>query len=78
MRKLSRSKVVGFFPFRFLSFFLVVPVAHQQSDLSSHCCVYLYLFVLWTDYFLQEINTRWLGSDLKDTPQEMLKDTLET
>ena len=36
------------------------------------------LACLWTDYFLEEIYTRWFCPEPKDTPQEMLKDTLET
>ena len=64
--------------------FLVAP-AHEQSDLSSlgGFCLFVCLFVcllacLRIDHFVQEINTRWLCPDLKDIPQEVLKDTLET
>ena len=39
----------------------------KPSDLSSHCGV-----CLWTDYFLQEINTRWLTRLISNTDTRWL------
>ena len=56
--------------------FLVAPAPQQQSNLSSYCGVCLLACGQIT--FLLEINTSWLCPDIKDTPQEVLKDTLQS